>query len=153
MSMCRVVSCVVGGGCLLWPACSVGKTLLAFALLHCVLQGQTCLLLRYILTSYFCIPVTYDKNNIFFLVLFLEGLHRTIQLQLLQRYWLGHRLGLLWYWMVCLESTQKSFWDCTQVLHFGLFCWLWGYISSKGFLPTVVDIMVIWIKFAHSGPF
>ena len=26
-------------------------------------------------------------------------------------------------------------------------------ISSKGFLPTVVDIMVIWIKFAHSHPF
>ena len=25
----------------------------------------------------------------------LVGLHRTIQLQLLQRYWLGHRLGLL----------------------------------------------------------
>ena len=29
-----------------------------------------------------------------------------------------------------------------------------GYsISSKGLLPTVVDIMVIWIKFAHSGLF
>ena len=29
-----------------------------------------------------------------------------------------------------------------------------GYsISSKEFLPTVVDIMVIWIKFAHSHPF
>ena len=29
-----------------------------------------------------------------------------------------------------------------------------GYsISSKGFLPTVVDIMAIWIKFTHSGPF
>ena len=25
--------------------------------------------------------------------------------------------------------------------------------SSMGFLPTVVDIMVIWIKFAHSHPF
>ena len=24
--------------------------------------------------------------------------------------------------------------------------------SSKGLLPTVVDLMVIWIKFAHSGP-
>ena len=24
---------------------------------------------------------------------------RTVQLQLLQLYWLGHRLGLLWYWM------------------------------------------------------
>ena len=28
-----------------------------------------------------------------------------------------------------------------------------GYsISSKGFLPTVVDIMVIWVKFTHSSP-
>ena len=26
-SMCRVVSCVVGRGCLLWPVCSLGKTL------------------------------------------------------------------------------------------------------------------------------
>ena len=26
-------------------------------------------------------------------------------------------------------------------------------VSFKGFLPTVVDIMVIWIKFTHSGPF
>ena len=29
-----------------------------------------------------------------------------------------------------------------------------GYsISSEGFLPAVVDIMVIWIKFTHSSPF
>ena len=29
-----------------------------------------------------------------------------------------------------------------------------GYpISSKEFLPTVVDIMVIWIKFTRSSPF
>jgi len=29
--------------------------------------------------------------------------------------------------MVCLANEQKSFcfWDCIQVLHFGLFCWLW----------------------------
>ena len=27
------------------------------------------------------------------------------------------------------------------------------FISSKGFMPTVVDIMVILIEFAHSGPF
>ena len=35
---------------------------------------------------------------VFFGVLVLEslvGLHRTVQLQLLQHYWLGHRLGLL----------------------------------------------------------
>ena len=29
MSMCRVFSCAVGRGCLLWPLCSLGKTLLA----------------------------------------------------------------------------------------------------------------------------
>ena len=57
----------------------------------------------------------------------LVGLHRTIQLQL-QGYWLGHRLGLLWYWMVCLGKEQRSFchfWDFIQVLQFGLFCWPW----------------------------
>ena len=44
MSMCSIVSCFVGRGCLLWPVRSLGKTLLAFSLLHFVLQDQTCLL-------------------------------------------------------------------------------------------------------------
>ena len=38
MSICRVVSFVFGRECLLCPVCSLGKTLLAFALLHFVLQ-------------------------------------------------------------------------------------------------------------------
>ena len=46
MPMCIVFSCIVGRGCLLWPVCSVGKTLLAFALLHFVLQGYICLFLQ-----------------------------------------------------------------------------------------------------------
>ena len=66
------------------------------------------------------------KRTSFFLVLVLEGLvglHRTVQLQVLQHYWLGHRFGLLWYWMVRLVNEQRSFccfWDCIQVLHFRL---------------------------------
>ena len=86
---------------------------------------------RCFLTSYVCIPVPYNEKDIFFWVLVLKGLvglHRTIQLQLLQCYWLGHRLGLLWYWMVCLGNEQRAFchfWDCIQVLHFRLFCWPW----------------------------
>ena len=74
------------------------------------------------------------KRTSFFWVLVLEGLvglHRTIKLQLLQHYLSGHRLGLLWYRMVCLGNEQRSFchfWDCIQVLHFGLFCWLWWLI-------------------------
>ena len=49
------------------------------------------------LSSYFCIPVPYSEKDIFFWVLVLKGLvglDRTVQLQLLQHYWLGHRLGL-----------------------------------------------------------
>ena len=50
-----------------------------------------------------------------FLVLVLKGLvglHRTVQLQLLQRYRLGHRLGWLWYWMVCLGNEHR--WCCER---------------------------------------
>ena len=83
-------------------------------------------------------------------VLFLKGLvslHGIIQLELLQHYWLGHRLGYHdteWFALemnrdhsVVFEIAPKycisdSFVDCD------------GYsISSKGFLPTGVDIMVI----------
>ena len=53
---------------------------------------------RYLLTSYFYILVPYDEKDIIFSVFVLEGLaglHRANQLQLLQHYWLGQRLGLL----------------------------------------------------------
>ena len=165
MSMCTVISCVVGWGCLLWPVHSLGRSLLAFALLHSVLQGQIWLLPQVLLemkwthpvmsnslrphglypTRFLC-PWDFPGNStrvgchfllqrIFltqglnpgllhcrqtlyllshkalptfaflspimkrtsFLVLVLEGfvgLHRTVQLQLLQHYRLGHSLGL-----------------------------------------------------------
>ena len=132
ISMCRVISCVFGRGWLLWPVHSLGKTLLAFFLLHFVFQGQICPLLQ--VSLYFILlhsSLLWWKGHLL-LVLVLEGLinfHRTIQLQLLQHYWLGPRLGLLWYWTACLGNEQRSFcrfWDCIQVLHFGLFCWLRG---------------------------
>ena len=87
----------------------------------------------------------------------LVGLHRTIQLQLLQHYWLGHRLGLLWYWMVCLGNEQRSFcrfWDCMQVLHFRLFCWPWWLLHFFWGIPARSSrLMVMWVKFTHSSPF
>ena len=42
----RAFSFVVGKGCLLWSVCSLGKTILTFALLHSVLQGKLCQLLQ-----------------------------------------------------------------------------------------------------------
>ena len=77
----------------------------------------------------------------------LVGLHRTIQLQLLQSYWLGHRLGLLdieWFALemnrdhsVIFEIASKYRISDCFVDHDG-YC-----ISSKGVLSAVVDIMVI----------
>ena len=57
VSMCKVFSCVVGRGCLLWLVRSLRKTLLPFPLLHFVFQGQICLYSRCFLTSYFYIAV------------------------------------------------------------------------------------------------
>ena len=96
---CIVFSCVVGRGCLLWPVCSLGKTLLAFALLHSILQGQICLLLQVFLDFLLLHSSPLQWKGHLFWVLVLEGLvglHRTIQLQLLHLYWLGHRLRLPW---------------------------------------------------------
>ena len=82
ISMCIVVSCVIGKGCFLYTSAFFRQNCLAFALLYFVLQGQTCLLLQVSL-AFFCIPVPYGENDIFFLVLVLEGLvglKRAIQL-------------------------------------------------------------------------
>ena len=67
------------------------KTVLAFDLLHFVLQGQTCLLLQVSLDFLLLHSnPLYRKGHLFFLELVLDGLvglHRTVQLQLLQHYW------------------------------------------------------------------
>ena len=85
----------------------LAELLLAFALLHSVLQSQICLLLQVFLDFLLLhsSPLK-SKGHLFWLLVLkgLRGLHRTIQLQLLQHYWLGHRFGLLWYWMVCLGN-------------------------------------------------
>ena len=51
MSMCRVFSCVVGRGCLLWPVHFLGKTLVVFALLHSTSKAKFACYSRCFLTS------------------------------------------------------------------------------------------------------
>ena len=79
----------------------------------------------------------------------LVGLHRTVQLQLLQRYWLWR------YWDVDLDYCDIEWFALeTEIilsflrLHPSTAFWTLvdhdGYsISSKGFVPAVVDILVI----------
>jgi len=141
MSMSEVFSCVVGRGCLLWSVYLLGKTLLVFALLHFFTPRPNALVTPGLswLPAFVFHSLIMKRTSFWVLVLEgLVGLHRTVQVQLLQHYWLGHRLGLLWYWLVCLGNKQKSFccfWDCIQELHFGLFCWYDAYsLPSKGIL-------------------
>ena len=160
-SMCRVISCVVGKGYLPWPVCSHEKTVGLCPASFCTPRPNLPVIpgISWLSTFAFQSPVMKRTFCVCVCVLALEGavgLHRTIQLKHLQHYWLGHRLGLLWYWMVCLGNKPRSFchfWGCTQVLHSGLLLTEGCSTSSKAFLPTVIDIMVIWIKFSHSRPF
>ena len=77
------------------------------------------------------------------------GLHRTVQLQLLQHYFSGHRLGLLccdieWFALETNRDHSVVFEIASRYCILDSFVDHDGYsISSKGFLPTVVDIMVI----------
>ena len=74
---CRVFSRVVGRGCLLWPVRSLDKTLFPLPCLILYSKAKFACYCRYFLTSYFCIPVPYNEEDIFW-VLVLGGLHRTI---------------------------------------------------------------------------
>ena len=77
----------------------------------------------------------------------LVGLHRTVQLQFLQHYWLGLGLDYCdveWFVLetnrdhsVIFEIASKYYISDSFVDHDGYS------ISSKGFLPTVLDTMVI----------
>ena len=160
MSMCRVISCVVGWGCLLWPVHSLGKTLLAFALHHFELQGQTYLLLQVSLDFLLLHSSSLWWKGHLCLMLVLKGLvglHRTGQLQLfcisgwgidLDYYdieWFD--LGMNWDHSVVFEIASK-YCILDSSVDYDVYS-----ISSKRFFSTVVDIMVILIKFTHSGPF
>ena len=64
-----VESCVVGRGCLLWPVHFIGKTPLAFALLHFVLQGQVSCYSKYL--DFLLLPSSLLWwNDIFFFLVF-----------------------------------------------------------------------------------
>ena len=107
--------------------CFLDKTLLAFALLHFVLQGQTCLLFQVSLDFLLLHSNPLWWTGHLFLVLFLEGLvdiHRISKLQLLQHQWLGHRLELLWSTTPWIWFTI-AFWILVKPLHLGTMLSKW----------------------------
>ena len=77
----------------------------------------------------------------------LVGLHRTVQLQLLQHYWLGTDLDycdIEWFALEMNRDHSVIFEIASKYCISDSFVDHDGYSnSSDGFLPTVVDIMVI----------
>ena len=156
MSMCRVFSCVVGRVYLLWPVCSLGKTLLAFVLLHSVLQGQICLVFLDFLLLHSSLLEW--KGHLFWVLVLkaLVVLHKTINFSFFSI--TGWGIGLDYCdieWFALKTNRDHSvflrlhpstaFW--TLVDHDGFS------ISSKGFLPIVVDNRdskpEVWFHFDH----
>ena len=77
----------------------------------------------------------------------LVGLHRTFQLQLLQRYWLGIGLDhcdIEWFALETNRDHSVVFEIASNYCILDSFVHHDGYsIPSKRFLPTVVDLMVM----------
>ena len=101
------------------------------------------------MTSYFCIPVPYNEKDILFLILVLVlkglvGLHTTVQLQLLQHYWSGRRLGYRdteWFALETNRDHSVIFEIASKYCISDFFVDYEGYsISSKGFLPVTASI-------------
>ena len=131
--------------------CSLGRTILAFVLLHSVLQGQISWLLQVFLDSYFCIPVPFNEKDIFFWVLVLDGLvglfielfnftfFRLTGWGIDLNYWETE-----WFALEMDRDHSVIFEIASKYCILDSFVDYDGYsISSKGFLPTVVDIMII----------
>ena len=160
MFMCRVFSCVIARGCLLWPVHSPGQTLLAFALLHFVLQGQTCLLLQ-VSPDFLLLHSSplWQRGHLFFGVSSRRSCRSSEPFNFSFFGISGWCTDLEYCdteWFALETHTDHSviFETASKYCISDSFVDYEGYsISSKGFLPTVVDTMVTWIKFAHSCPF
>ena len=155
MSMCRIISYVFGLGCLLWPVCSLSKALLAFAS-FCTPRSNLPVTpgISWLPAFAFQSPIM-KRTSVSYKSL--VGLHRPVQLQLLQHYCWGMDLDYFdtkWFTLETNRDHSLIFEIASRYCILDSFVDDDGYsISSKGFLPTVVDIMVIWVKFTHSSPF
>ena len=86
------------------------------------------------------------------------GLHRTVEVQLLQHYCSGYidldYHDIEWFALETNRDPSVTFEIASRYCISDSFVDYDGYsISSKGLLPTVVDITVIRLKFTHASLF
>ena len=136
---------------------SLCKTLLAFAKLDFILyfKAKIACYSRYLLTSYFCISAPWWKGLFFFFLVlkYLVGLHKSFNFNFFGTSGWGINFDycdIEWFALIILSLLRfyPSSAFQTLFLNYDIYS-----NSSKGFLPTVVGITIIWIKFPHSIPF
>ena len=153
-----IISWVVEKVC--YEQCSLDKTLLLFALFILYSMVKLACYSRYLLTSQFCISVPMMKRISFLgcqfqkvLQVFIEPFNFSFfsitgwgtDLDYCDTEWFAlemnrdHSVIFQIAFKYCISDTLVDY---------------EGYaISSKDFLPRIVDIMVISVKFTHSSPF
>ena len=159
MSMCRVVSYVVWRGCAVTSALSWQNSVSLWPASFCTPRPNFPVTRGFSWLPTFAFQSPIIKRYPFWVLVLegLVGLYRTAQLQLLQHYWSRHRRitvilnDLPWKWteiILSLLRLHPSTAFQTLLLTMRATSFL-----NKRFLPPVVDIMVIGIKFTHSHPF
>ena len=160
MSMCTVISCIIGRVCLLWPVCSLGKTVSLCPASFCTPWPNLPITPGISWLPTFAFQHHMRKRTSFFGVssrksywVFIELFNFSFfgingwgtDLDSCDAEWFA--LEMNWDHSVIFETTPKycisnSFVDYESIPFF-----------PKGFLPTVVDIIIIWIKLGYSSPF
>ena len=156
MSMCRVFSSVVGRGCLLWPVHSLSKMLLAvFPASFCISKSNLPVTPGITWLPTFAFHFTKTKRTSFMGVSsrrsYIERFNFTffsitvwgIDLDYCDFEWFALEMNRDY--CVVSEMSPKNCISDSFVDYEGYS------ISSKGFLPAVVDI--IWVRFARFRPF
>ena len=157
--MCRVISSVVRKCCLLWPVCSLDKTVSLCPASFCPPRPNYLLFwvsLDFLLLHSF----PYDEKDI----IFRFSSRRPCRSWL--KHWTSPSSALLagaYTWITVILNSLH--WKWTEItlsfsrLHPSTAFWtLLLTMRATPFLlrdslPTVVDVMVFWIKFTHSCPF
>ena len=131
--------------CLLWPVCSLDKSVRLYPELFFT-TGKICLLFQVYLDLLLLHSNPLWWKGHIFLVLVTEslvGLQRTDQLQLLWHSWLGNRFELQWWWItVMLNSILIDLpWKWTKIvlpflrLHPSTSFWTLLTVRATPFLP------------------
>ena len=160
MSMCRVFSCVVGRWCLLWPVFSWQNSISFCPASFCTPRSNLPVTpgVSWLHTFAFQSPIM--KRTC------LGGVNSRRSCRSSQNrstlassallVWAYTWItviwnGLPWKWTEIMPSFLRM--HPSTVFQTLLLTMMATPFFSHGFLPTVVDIMVIWVKFTHSRPF